>query len=103
MRLAPPRWAGLGKASSPANSAPDDRPARLLVVLVVFVFPRRAAAVAHVAGEGDGAARAVFLRLPRCTSSGWPGALRQLRWMPWQGSHSDMGWSSRWRARSLVI
>src|SRR5574343_1039555 len=43
------------------------------------------------------------LRLPRCTSSAWPGALRQLRWMPLQDSHSSIGFRSRCRASSLLM
>ena len=60
VRLAPPRWAG-GQNLKPREfsarrptSPPSGCSCRSRI-------PRRAAAVAHVAGEGDGAARAVFL------------------------------------------
>src|SRR3989344_2770009 len=80
--------------------SPHHRPACLLVALVVLILPRRAAAVAHIAGDGDGARLAVFLALAALQR---PGALRQLRSMPWQGSHSAVVLSSFCRARSLVM
>src|SRR5688500_3129494 len=66
------RSPGVAPSRSPAEAAqsrrwlrasllPHDRPARLLVRLVVLVFPPRTACVAPVAGDVDGAAAAVAI------------------------------------------
>ena len=103
MRLAPPRWAGPGKAlqAPRIQRSTTDQPAFWL--FLSFRIPRRAAAVAHVAGEGDGAARAVFLAVAALHQFGGGLVPCAIALDALAGSHSDMGWSSRWRARSLVI
>ena len=98
-----PRVAGRG-----SKLLPYDRPARLLVRLVVLVLPQRAAGVATIAGDGDRVTPAVAIAAIRLATShlnefACPGARRQLRWIAAHEAQSTSFCGSSGRSDAFVM